>query len=107
LEGLQDLVANPGDFYVVLTGTDSPSGLLRGQLKTSDMGEEVDSISEKLDQVQDQLDVIQTMLRTVGRALGIDPSFLPEPGGNGGDDDGDNGTDGGTTGGTTNPPPAQ
>ena len=81
LQMLQNLVQNPGSFYVLLTATDNPDGLLRGQLKTGgDMGGEMDNLSDKLDRVQAQLNVIQQMLHSVGSVLGIDPKFLPEPG---------------------------
>lgn len=79
LESLQAAVQNPAGFYVILTATDNPAGLLRGQLGAGDMGEGIDSLSDKLDNVQEQLDVIQRMVRSIGRVLGIDPAFLPEP----------------------------
>ena len=80
LDSLQEVVQGPEGFYVLLTATDNPAGLLRGQLSGGgDMGEEMDSLSDKLDRMQEQLNVIQRMVRTVGRVLGIDPAFLPEP----------------------------
>jgi hypothetical protein len=108
LDGLADLIADPEGFYVVLTGTDAPAGLVRGQLQAEDVGDGMDNLSDKLDGMQDQLDVIQNMIRTIGRSLGIDPAFLPEPdtsdNGGGTDDGGETGDDGGTSngGGTTN-----
>jgi hypothetical protein len=80
LEALRAVVQNPEGFYVLLTGTDNPDGLLRGQLSQSG-DSEMESLSDKLDRMQKQLDTIQQMVRTVGRVLGIDPQFLPEPGG--------------------------
>lgn len=79
LESLQALIQNPAGFYVILTSTDNPAGLLRGQLAAGNVGGEIDSLSDKLDNVQEQLDVIQRMVRSIGRVLGIDPEFLPEP----------------------------
>ncbi len=81
IQKLQELMQNPEKFYVLLTATENPDGLLRGQLKAGDdMGNEVDSLSDKIDRMQEQLNVIQQMLRSVGGVLGIDPKFLPEPG---------------------------
>jgi hypothetical protein len=92
LEALQAIVQNPEAFYVLLTATDNPAGLLRGQLSNGgDIGGEMDNLSDKIDRMQEQLNTIQRMVRSVGRVLGIDPQFLPEPpgdtatDGNGGD----------------------
>jgi hypothetical protein len=93
LQSLQDVVQNPGNYYIVLAGTENPAGLLRGQLQAGDdMGEEMDNLSDKLDRMQEQLNVIQRMIRSVGGVLGIDPAFLPEPEGDTTDGTGDTST---------------
>ena len=79
LESLRAIVQNPAGFYVLLTADGSPSGLLRGQLSSGDMGGEVENLSDKVDRIQDQLDTIQLMVRRVGRVLGIAPELLPMP----------------------------
>lgn len=103
LESLQAVVANPAEFYVLLTGTENPDGLLRGQLNDGgDMGEEMDNLSQKLDRMQEQLNTIQRMVRAVGRVLGIDPQFLPAPEGDT-PPDGSGGNGNGDTNGTLTP----
>jgi CHRD domain len=96
MDGLQQLLANPDGYYVVLTTADNPAGLLRGQLAEGDLGGEMDSLSTKLDNVKAQLNVIQEMIRSVGSVLGIDPKFLPEPGQNPPDNGTDTSTDSGS-----------
>lgn len=74
---IEEIMANPGDFYLNIHSTTNPAGIIRGQL-TVDPSVET---SQRFLMIETQLDRMELMLRNIGRALGIvfPPAVTPTP----------------------------
>jgi len=82
LDTVRALIAKPSDFYFNLHTASAPGGLIRGQLAPADpasvavaaLGAKIDALAAelgKLADIQAQLATVRSMVRDIGRVIGI------------------------------------
>ncbi len=73
---VEEIMANPSNFYLNAHSTANPGGFLRGQLQQMVTGETVAMLRSQLDRIEGKVDMLNTFLHEMANSLGI---YIPRP----------------------------